>query len=256
MIDQGLFALTGSTALVTGGASGIGAAIACGLAAAGADVAITWHRRAPDDVIKNVTRAGRRAAAVNIDLASLGRSTAAQVLASARDQLGPVDILVNNAGIIVRDDSVDFGEEDWRRVMAVNLDAAWLLSQAAASGMADHGGGKIVNIASVLGFQGGIRVPAYAASKHALIGLTRALANEWSGRNINVNAIAPGYVETENTKALRDDPARMRELLARIPAGRFATADEMAGAAVFLCAPAASYVHGAVLAVDGGWLAR
>jgi 2-deoxy-D-gluconate 3-dehydrogenase len=171
-------------------------------------------------------------------------------------RLGRLDILVNNAGIIRRADALEHRWADWRAVMAVDLDAVWLISQAAARRMVPRRFGRIVNVASVLSFQGGIRVPAYTAAKHAVVGLTKALANEWAAQGINVNAIAPGYVATENTKALREDAQRMRDLLARIPAGRFAESDEIAGAAVFLASPAASYVTGSVVTVDGGWLAR
>ena len=181
---------------------------------------------------------------------------AASLIAAAEERLGQIDILVNNAGIIRRADALEHPLADWRAVMAVNLDAVWLLSQAAARSMAARDGGRIISIASVLSFQGGIRVPGYTAAKHAVAGLTKALANEWAPHGINVNAIAPGYVVTENTKALREDQIRMRDLMARIPAGRFAEADEIAGAAVFLASPAASYVTGSILTVDGGWLAR
>jgi 2-deoxy-D-gluconate 3-dehydrogenase len=190
------------------------------------------------------------------DLRSLDEAGAAALLAAAETRLGPLDILVNNAGIIHRAEAVDYALSDWRAVMAVDLDAVWLLSQAAARKMAERCSGRIINVASVLSFQGGVRVPAYAAAKHAVAGLTKALANEWATRGINVNAIAPGYVATSNTKALREDAARMRELLPRVPAGRFAEPDEIAGAAVYLASPAASYVNGAIIAVDGGWLSR
>jgi 2-deoxy-D-gluconate 3-dehydrogenase len=170
--------------------------------------------------------------------------------------LGGLDILVNNAGIIHREDSEDMAFEDWRRVLSVNLDSVWLLSQAAGRRMLAQGAGKIVIVSSVLGSQGGLRVPAYASSKHAVIGLTRALCNEWAPHGVNVNAIAPGYTATDNTQALRDDPERSKALLDRIPAGRFADPSEMAGAAVFLASDAAAYCHGSVVTVDGGWLAR
>jgi 2-deoxy-D-gluconate 3-dehydrogenase len=256
MIDPSSFLVEGKRALVTGGAAGIGAAIAEALAACGADVAVTAHRRGADEVLEVVRALGRRAEALSVDLANASKDELAQLIANAEGRLGGIDILVNNAGIIRRADALEHPWEDWRAVMAVNLDAAWLLSQAAARRMAERGGGSIINIASVLSFQGGIRVPGYTASKHAIVGLTKALANEWAGLGINVNAIAPGYVVTENTKDLRADESRMRELLSRIPAGRFAEPDEIAGAAVFLASPAGRYVNGAVLSVDGGWLAR
>ena len=256
MFDPASFSLQGSRALVTGGATGIGAAVAQALAACGADVAITAHRRSGESVLAEIRKLRRRAEPIEADLEALTPDDAAALVEEAEARLGPLDILVNNAGIIRRAEAVDHAAEDWRAVMAVDLDAVWLLSQAAGRRMVARGRGRIVNIASVLSFQGGIRVPGYAAAKHAVIGLTRALANEWAGRGVNVNAIAPGYVVTENTLALREDEARMRDLVARIPAGRFAEPDEIAGAAVFLASPAANYVHGAVLAVDGGWLAR
>jgi 2-deoxy-D-gluconate 3-dehydrogenase len=256
VIGPASFSLEGSRALVTGGAAGIGAAIAEAFAACGADVAVTVHTRPADDILERIRALGRRAEAVPADIAALDEASAASLVAVAEERLGPLDTLVNNAGIIRRKEALDHALADWREVMATNLDAVFLLSQAAARRMAERRRGRIVNVASVLAFQGGIRVPGYAAAKHAVVGLTRALANEWAAHGINVNAIAPGYVATENTKALRQDEARMRDLLARIPAGRFAEADEIAGAAVFLASPAASYVTGAVLAVDGGWLAR
>jgi 2-deoxy-D-gluconate 3-dehydrogenase len=256
MLDASAFSLAGKRALVTGGATGIGAAIAQALAACGADVAVTAHARGAEDVVAAIGGLGRRAAVVEADLGALTEAGAAALVAEAEALIGPLDILVNNAGIIRRAEALDHPYEDWRAVMAVNLDAVWLLSQAAARKMAPRGSGRIISVASVLSFQGGIRVPGYAAAKHAVVGLTRALANEWAGRGITVNAIAPGYVATENTRALRQDESRMRDLLSRIPAGRFAEPDEIAGAAVFLASPAASYVNGSVLTVDGGWLSR
>jgi 2-deoxy-D-gluconate 3-dehydrogenase len=250
------FSLGGKKALVTGGASGIGAAIAAGLAASGADVCVTFNRQPADATLDAITQAGRKGRALHCDLSALDEAKAAALVDGARDDLGGLDILINNAGIIRRAPALDHALEDWRAVMATNLDAAFLLSQAAARIMARSGGGKIVSTASVLSYQGGILVPGYAASKHALIGLTQALANEWAGQGINVNAIAPGYTATDNTQALRDDPERSAALLTRIPAGRFAEPDEMVGAVVFLCSPAASYVHGSVITVDGGWLSR
>lgn len=250
------FSLEGKKALVTGGASGIGAAIAQGLAASGADVCVTFNRQPADATLGAIAQAGREGRALHCDLSALDEAKAATLVDGAREALGGLDILINNAGIIRRAPALDHGLEDWRAVMSTNLDAAFLLSQAAARIMAVAGGGKIVSTASVLSFQGGILVPGYAASKHALIGLTQALANEWAGQGINVNAIAPGYTATDNTQALRDDPERSAALLTRIPAGRFAEPDEMVGAVVFLCSPAASYVHGSVITIDGGWLSR
>ena len=250
------FDLTGRKALVTGGATGIGEGIALGLAAAGADVALTYRSHAPESTIAKIEALGRKAAAVKADFSGMDEAAAEEVTGFAIDALGGLDILVNNAGIIHREDSVDLPLADWRRVLQVNLDSVWLLSQAAGRHMVAQGSGKIVIVSSVLGSQGGLRVPAYASSKHAVIGLTRALCNEWSPHGVNVNAIAPGYTATDNTQALRDDPERSAALLERIPAGRFADPSEMAGAAVFLASDAASYCHGSVVTVDGGWLAR
>ena len=251
-----LFDLSGRRALVTGGATGIGEGIALGLAAAGADVAITYRSHAPGETLERIEALGVKAAAVQADFTQMDEAAAAQVIGFAADALGGLDVLVNNAGIIHRDDSAATPFDEWRRVLSVNLDSVWLLSQAAGRRMLDQGSGKIVIVASILSSQGGLRVPAYAASKHAVVGLVRALCNEWAAQGINVNAIAPGYTATDNTQALRDDPVRSKELLARIPAGRFADPSEIAGAAVFLASDAASYCHGSVVTVDGGWLAR
>ena len=250
------FDLTGRKALVTGGATGIGEGIALALAAAGADVALTHRSHAPDEVMEKIRAMGPTAAAVRADFDGMDEAAAEAVVERAADALGGLDILVNNAGIIHREDSTDLALADWRRVLGVNLDSVWLLSQSAGRRMVAQGGGKIVIVSSVLGSQGGLRVPAYASSKHAVIGLTKALCNEWAASGVNVNAIAPGYTATDNTQALRDDPDRSQALLARIPAGRFAAPEEIAGAAVFLASAAASYCHGSVLTVDGGWLAR
>ena len=250
------FDLTGKNALVTGGATGIGEGIALGLAAAGANVALTYKSHAPDETLRAIEVCGGRAASVQADFAHMDADAAEKVIGFAENALGGIDILVNNAGIIHRNASVDMALDDWRRVLSVNLDSVWLLSQAAGRRMVARGSGKIIIVSSVLGTQGGLTVPAYAASKHAVIGLTRALCNEWAPHGVNVNAIAPGYTATDNTQALRDDPVRSEALLARIPAGRFADPAEMAGAAVFLASDAASYCHGSVLTVDGGWLAR
>lgn len=250
------FDLTGRKALVTGGATGIGEGVALALAGAGADVALTYRSHTPDETIAKLEALGRTAAAVQADFSSMNEAAARDVIGFAADALGGLDILVNNAGIIHREDSTDLPLEDWRRVLSVNLDAVWLLSQAAGRLMVAQGSGKIVIVSSVLGAQGGLRVPAYASSKHAVLGLTKALCNEWAAHGVNVNAIAPGYTATDNTQALRDDPDRSRSLLERIPAGRFAEPHEIAGAAVFLASDAAAYCHGSVVTVDGGWLAR
>ena len=250
------FDLTGRRALVTGGATGIGEGIAVALADAGADIALTYRSHAPQHVQERIGALGRRCAAVKADFTDMDGSAATEVVDFARDALGGLDILVNNAGIIHREDSTEMPLEDWRRVMSVNLDSVWLLSQAAGRHMVAQGAGRIITVASVLSSQGGLRVPGYAASKHAVIGLTRALCNEWAPHGVNVNAIAPGYTATDNTQALRDDPDRSKALLERIPAGRFADPSEIAGAAVFLASDAANYCHGSIITVDGGWLAR
>ena len=256
MIGPAAFSLAGRAALVTGGATGIGAAIARALATFGADVAVTMHERGADEVLRDIRALGRRAEALPADLGALDEASATALVATAETLLGGLDILVNNAGIIRRAEALEHRHADWRAVMSVNLDAVFLMSQAAARRMASRKSGRIVNIASVLAFEGGVRVPGYAAAKHAVVGLTRALANEWAAEGITVNAIAPGYVATENTAALRRDETRMLDLLARIPMGRFGEPDEIAGAAVFLASPAAAYVTGSTLVVDGGWLAR
>ena len=244
------FDLTGRTALVTGANTGLGQAIAIGLAGAGADI-VAVGRSAPTETEALVTGLGRAFKSISADLGSI--APIAEVVAEA----GPVDILVNNAGIIRRADSLDFSEEDWDAVMDTNLKTAFFLSQAVArTWVADGRGGKIINLCSMLSFQGGIRVPSYTASKSGLAGLTRLLACEWASKGINVNGIAPGYFETNNTEALRADEVRNRDILARIPAGHWGKPSDLAGAAVFLSSDAASYVHGTVLAVDGGWLAR
>lgn len=251
-----MFDLSGRKALVTGGATGIGQGIALGLAAAGADVALTFRSHEPAETLAAIEKMGVKAAAVKADFAGMDAAEASDVIGFATDALGGLDILVNNAGVIHREDSVDMSLDEWRRVLSVNLDSVWLLSQAAGKRMVAQGAGKILIVSSVLGSQGGLRVPAYSASKHAVIGLTRALCNEWAPHGVNVNAIAPGYTATDNTQALRDDPVRSKALLERIPAGRFADPSEIAGAAVFLASDAAAYCHGGVLTVDGGWLAR
>jgi 2-deoxy-D-gluconate 3-dehydrogenase len=239
------FALDGQTALVTGANTGIGQAIAVALGRAGAHV-ICAGRSPCDETVGMIASAE----ALSLDFAD---PMAARDVFSNR----PIDILINNAGIIRRDDSTDFTEADWDDVIDVNLKAVFFTCQAFARAiLARKGRGKIVNIASLLSFQGGIRVPSYTASKHGVAGLTKILCNEWAARGINVNAIAPGYIETNNTAALRADPARNRAILERIPAGRWGKPDDIAETAVFLSAPASDYVNGAVLNVDGGWLAR
>jgi len=248
------FDLTGKTAMVTGANTGLGQAIAAGLAQAGADI-VAVGRSAPTETAAMVEAAGRSLHTIPADLSSV--APIADVVAQAVAAVGAIDILVNNAGIIRRNDSLDFTEEDWDAVIDTNLKTAFFLSQAVARTWATTGrGGKIINICSMLSFQGGIRVPSYTASKSGLAGLTRLLACEWASKGINVNAIAPGYFSTNNTEALRADETRNRDILARIPAGRWGDPSDISGAAVFLASDAAAYVHGTVLAVDGGWLAR
>ncbi|MEU5567541.1 SDR family oxidoreductase [Micromonospora musae] len=247
------FRLDGRRALVTGAATGIGRAIALGFAAAGADLVLLSDRDDLAEVLEEAQAFGARATAVQFDfLDTSGRLAFVESLFDVND----VDILVNNAGVIRRSPAETFSDGDWYEVMEVNTHAAFHFARAAGSRMLARDGGKIINIASVLSFQGGMFVPSYAASKHAIAGLTRALANEWAGRGINVNAIAPGYVETAVTADLRGDLQRRAEITARIPAGRWATPDDIAGAAIFLASSAAAYVHGHILVVDGGWLCR
>jgi 2-deoxy-D-gluconate 3-dehydrogenase len=247
------FDLTGRAAIVTGANTGIGQAIAVALAEAGADVALAGRSRA-DETAARVTALGRRAVLIEADFGST--APVQTVVDEALTAFGRLDILVNNAGIIRRAEAVDFSEADWDAVIDTNLKSLFFLCQAAGRHMLARGSGKIVNIASLLSFQGGIRVPSYAAAKSGVAGLTKALANEWAGRGVNVNAIAPGYIATNNTAALQADETRNRQILERIPAGRWGDPKDIAGAAVFLASPAADYVNGHVLAVDGGWLGR
>lgn len=248
------FRLDGKVALVTGASAGIGAAIALALARAGADVACHGNTRPAAVTRDAVVALGRRAVALQADLAD--RASAERLVEETAAALGDVDILVNNAGTIRRAPAVDYSDADWDLVVAVNQTSVFKLCQAAGRRMLARGRGKIVNIASLLSFQGGITVPAYSASKGAVVQLTRALSNEWAGRGVNVNAIAPGYIRTDNTLALQRDETRNRQILERIPAGRWGDPDDLTGAAVFLCSPASNYVHGHVLVVDGGWLGR
>jgi 2-deoxy-D-gluconate 3-dehydrogenase len=247
------FDLAGRVAVVTGANTGIGQGIALALAAAGADIAAVGRTPATETIAK-ARAMGRRAEIITADLSTI--EPVGRIVDEAVDKFGGLDILVNNAGIIRRGDSIDFTEEDWDAVIDTNLKSTFFLCQAAARHMIAHGGGKIINIASMLSFQGGIRVPSYTASKSGIAGLTRLLANEWASQGINVNAIAPGYFATNNTAALQADSKRNAEILARIPAGHWGNPAELGGAAVFLASRAASYVHGIILPVDGGWLAR
>jgi 2-deoxy-D-gluconate 3-dehydrogenase len=249
------FRLHGRTALVTGASRGLGAAMARALAEAGADVALHASHDADARAAQALaTACGVRAFAIAADLAD--RNAADRLVAEATRALGRIDILVNNAGIIRRADAETYPDADWDDVLMVDLTSVFQLCRAVGRTMLARGSGKIINIASMLAFQGGMRVPAYAAAKGGVAQLTKALANEWAGRGVNVNAIAPGYMRTDNTQALRDDTARYEAITARIPAGRWGEPDDLAGAVVFLASPASDYVHGYVLAVDGGWLAR
>jgi 2-deoxy-D-gluconate 3-dehydrogenase len=247
------FDLTGKRALVTGANTGIGQAIAVALADAGADIALAG-RSAPAETMALIAAGGRKVVDLRTDLATI--APVQGLVDQAAEALGGLDILVNNAGIIRRNDLADFTEDDWDSVIDTNLKTLFFLSQAAAKVMMAQGSGKIINIASLLSFQGGIRVPSYAAAKSGVAGLTKALANELAPKGVQVNAIAPGYITTNNTAALQADETRNRQILERIPTGRWGSPADIAGAAVFLASPASDYVTGHVLAVDGGWLAR
>jgi 2-deoxy-D-gluconate 3-dehydrogenase len=248
------FSLAGKVAVVTGGTIGLGEAMAFGLAEAGADIAAVYYLDLPRDVEK-FERLGRRWLGVEADLSSI--QPVNDIVQKVVDAYGRIDILVNNAGIIRRNKSIDFSEKDWDEVMDINLKTLFFLSQAVARQFLKQGtGGKIVNIASMLSFQGGILVPSYTASKSGVMGLTKLLACEWAPHGINVNAIAPGYMATRNTQAIQDDPVRSKQILERIPVGRWGKPDDLKGAVVFLASEASNYVQGHTLAVDGGWLAR
>ena len=248
------FDLSGKVAIVTGANTGIGQAIALALAAAGAEVACVG-RTSANDTVAQARALGRKAEVISADLSTI--EPVGRVVDETVAKLGGLHILVNNAGIIRRADAIDFTEEDWDAVVDTNLKSVFFLCQAAGRHMIGSGkGGKIINIASMLTFQGGIRVPSYTASKSGIGGLTKLLANEWAGKGVNVNAIAPGYIATNNTAALQADGARNKAILDRIPAARWGDPADLGGAAVFLASSASDYVQGHVLAVDGGWLAR
>jgi 2-deoxy-D-gluconate 3-dehydrogenase len=254
-VNPAPFDLSGRTALVTGCRRGIGKAATVALAAAGADVVgVSASLEEESEVAAAVEAHGRSFAAYRCDLGN--RAEVHQLVASVRRDHERIDILVNNAGTIARAPAAEHSDELWDRVLAVNLTAQFILAREFGRDMVVGGGGKIVFVASLLSFQGGITVPGYTASKSGVAGLTKALANEWAPHGVNVNAVAPGYVQTDNTQALRDDPVRFDQILARIPAGRWAEPEDIAGAVVFLCSPAADYVDGIVLPVDGGWLGR
>jgi len=249
------FSLKGKNALVTGSRAGLGAGMAIGLAQAGANVVVNGSTDAGiDDVCRSVADRGVKAVRAVADVSDA--AACADLVELTVKELGSIDILINNAGIIRRSPAAEYSAEDWAQVIEINLNAVFRLSQLAGRKMLAQGSGKIINIASLLSFQGGVFVPAYAASKGAVAQLTKALANEWAPKGISVNAIAPGYMETNNTRALRADPVRSRQILERIPAGRWGTPEDLAAAAVFLASPASDYMHGHVLVVDGGWMAR
>jgi 2-deoxy-D-gluconate 3-dehydrogenase len=249
------FKLDNRVALVTGASAGLGAAIAIALAEAGADVACHGNTRSPNATCDAIAAIGRAALPVTGDLSQ--PETPQNLFDQTLERFGRIDILINNAGTIRRSPAVDYSDDDWETVIAVNLSSVFRLSRGVGKHMIERGdGGKIVNIASLLSFQGGITVPAYAASKGGVAQLTKALANEWAKHNINVNAIAPGYMRTTNTAALQADETRNRQILERIPAGRWGEPDDLAGAAVFLSSAASDYLHGHILTIDGGWMGR
>ena len=249
------FKLDGKLAFVTGASVGLGQAMAIALAEAGADVVCHCHFEGEaEETCAAIKKLGRRTFSISGDMSDKG--VPKRLIDETVERFGRIDVLINNAGMIRRAPAVDFSEEDWSIVLEVNLSSVFRLSQAAGKKMIEQGAGKIVNIASLLSFQGGITVPAYTASKSGVAGLTKAFANEWAKFNINVNAIAPGYMATNNTSALRADETRNRQILERIPAGRWGNADDLAGAAVFLSSNASDYLQGHILTVDGGWMAR
>jgi 2-deoxy-D-gluconate 3-dehydrogenase len=248
------FRLTGKNALVTGSSRGMGAAIALALAEAGANVAVHASQSSPSDVVARIEATGVRSASFTADLRN--PDLASMLIEQTISAFGSIDILVNNAGITRRAPAVDFSSSDWDEVLAADLTSVFRACQAAGRKMVAQGSGKIINIASLLSFQGGITVPAYAAAKGGVAQLTKALANEWAAKGVQVNAIAPGYIATDLTEALANDPTRNRQILERIPAGRWGTPQDVAGTAVFLASAASDYVNGHVLVVDGGWMGR
>ncbi|WED28295.1 2-dehydro-3-deoxy-D-gluconate 5-dehydrogenase KduD [Vibrio sp. DW001] len=249
-----MFDLSGKVAIVTGCNTGLGQGMAVALAKAGADIVGVGHIQ-PTETTKKITQFGKKFKFVEANLLSI--EPVQRIIDEAVEAFGRVDILVNNAGIIRREDSINFSEKDWDDVMNINIKVPMFLSQSVAKQFIKQGnGGKIVNIASMLSFQGGIRVPSYTSSKSGIMGLTKLLACEWASHGINVNAIAPGYMATDNTEALRKDEDRSAEILRRIPASRWGTPEDLAGPVVFLASPASDYVNGYTVAVDGGWLAR
>jgi 2-dehydro-3-deoxy-D-gluconate 5-dehydrogenase len=248
-----LFDLNGKTAIVTGASTGLGKGMALGLANAGADILLVDYVSS-EETLNEVTSMGRKAKQIIIDL--MKDDAVQTVVSKALDTFNKIDILINNAGIIRRTPAIEFSEKDWDEVMNLNSRVVFFLSQAAAKDMMKRKYGKIINVASLLSFQGGVIVPSYSASKGAVAQITKALANEWAKYGLNINAIAPGYMATNNTKALREDAVRSKSILDRIPAERWGTPEDLQGAAVFLASKASDYINGHVLVVDGGWLAR
>jgi 2-deoxy-D-gluconate 3-dehydrogenase len=250
-----MFRLDGKVALVTGVGRGLGQAMALALAEAGADIAGVYNTRY-EETQEQIEAQGRRFVPIHLDMLEAAPQQYTDVVDQVVSAYGKLDILVNNAGIVRRTPALDYSVEDWNAVLQVNMHSVFFLSQAAARVMVRQGGGKIIQVASLLSFQGGIYVPPYAASKHAVAGLTKALANEWSSLGINVNAIAPGYIETDNNTALRADPVRYPAITERIPMGRWGLPEDMKGVTVFLASAASDYVHGTIITVDGGWMGR
>ncbi|RBW69854.1 2-dehydro-3-deoxy-D-gluconate 5-dehydrogenase KduD [Bacillus taeanensis] len=248
------FDLTGKTALVTGGASGLGRGMALGLAKAGADIALVAFNNKNMETKEEIEALGRKVLQIQADLSE--ENSCEEVVKQVSEAFGKIDILVNNAGIIRRTPAAEHSREDWNAVINLNLNSVYLLSQLVGREMIKQGSGKIINIASMLSYQGGINVPGYTASKHGIAGLTKALANEWAEKGIQVNAIAPGYMATANTKQLREDSKRSEQILERIPAGRWGAPEDLAGPVVFLASRAGDYVNGHILNVDGGWMSR
>ncbi|MFM7499779.1 MAG: SDR family NAD(P)-dependent oxidoreductase [Actinomycetota bacterium] len=247
--------LSGKSAVVTGANRGIGAAIALGLAKAGADIIATSRQMsAAEEIGREVTALGRKFTPIAADLSD--RKQSSEFASRVLDLVPRVDILINNAGITARYPAAEIPLEEWDRVMEVNLNSQFILAQGFGRHMIDNGAGRIIFIASIMSFQGGLKIPPYAASKHAIIGLTKALSNEWSALGVNVNAIAPGYIATDHNTALRSDPVRMPEVSSRIPIGRWGVSDDVVGSAVFLSGSGAKYISGSVITVDGGWVAR
>ena len=249
-----LFSLDGKVAAITGATRGIGRSMAIALAEAGSDIALLQRSKEFLGVKEEIERLGRKCFIVNCDLENA--SEVSEAISSVVAYFGKLDILVNNAGIQRRSPAVDFAEEDWDAVMNVNLKTVWLLCQQAGRQMLKQGSGKIINMASLLSYQGGITVPAYAAAKGGVAQLTKALSNEWAAKGVNVNGIVPGYIATDMNEALINDNTRSRQIIERIPAGRWGQADDFKGAVVFLASDASAYIHGHLLAIDGGWLGR